>query len=442
MNEYDFEYLIQEDRVHKSVYTDAHLFDLEMERIFGGTWVYVGHDSQVKNPGDFFCTRIGKNPVVLTRHIDGRVKVLYNRCGHRGAMVVRQETGNAKSFHCCYHDWQFATDGELLSVPLKTGYLPDFDLKDPNKGMKSVARVGSYRGFIFANLRADGPDLEEYLGYVKTSFDDLIDRAPEGDVEVSGGIARHSYRGNWKLYLENLCDGLHPNSVHRSSIEAARGQSDATADDGAGEIAVRQMRQNGAPYAFWQNQVGLWAYPNGHAYLGDFHDDEKLVAAMEDPYFQDYISQMYRSYGENRTKEILAVGRWNTNIYPNVSFMSQFRQLRVIQPISVDRTLVLGFCFRLKGAPEHMFKDTIRFANITNSVGSPVLTDDLETYSRIRLGLETVGEEWISTAREIGRDKPDGNGGWQAANGTSELHIRNGFSTWKRLMKENYDRAG
>jgi hypothetical protein len=66
----------------------------------------------------------------------------------------------------------------------------------------------------------------------------------------------------------------------------------------------------------------------------------------------------------------------------------------------------------------------------------------LETYSRIRLGLETGGEDWISTAREMGRDKPDGNGGWQAANGTSELHIRNGFSTWKRLMKENYDQAG
>ena len=434
MKKTDLDSLVQTDRIHKSVYTDQSIFDLEMERIFGQTWIYVGHESQVKNPGDFFCTRIGKQPVVLTRHKDNKIHVLFNRCGHRGAMVLREETGNASTFNCCYHDWQFDTDGSLLSVPLRNGYPADFRLDDPEKGMKSVARVDHYRGFIFANLAPDGPTLEEHLGYIATSFDDLIDRAPDGEVEVAGGTARHAYNGNWKLYLENLCDGLHPNSVHRSSIESARAQDDQVYSNGAGEIAVRQMRQNGAPYAFWENQVGLWAYPNGHAYLGDFHDDEKLIATLEDPYFKDYLKAMREVHGEKRTRDILSVGRWNTNVFPNVSFMSQFRQLRVIQPISVDRTIVLGFCFRLKGAPEQMFRDTINFANITNAVASPVLTDDLETYARIKLGLSSDGTEWIPMAREIGKDKPDGHGGWMAANGTSELHIRNAFRTWKNLM--------
>lgn len=157
-----------------------------MERIFGQTWIYVGHESQVKNPGDFFCTRIGKQPVVLTRHKDNKIHVLFNRCGHRGAMVLREETGNASTFNCCYHDWQFDTDGSLLSVPLRNGYPADFRLDDPEKGMKSVARVDHYRGFIFANLAPDGPALEEHLGYITTSFDDLIDRAPDGEVEVAG----------------------------------------------------------------------------------------------------------------------------------------------------------------------------------------------------------------------------------------------------------------
>ena len=114
--------------------------------------------------------------------------------------------------------------------------------------------------------------------------------------------------------------------------------------------------------------------------------------------------------------------------------MSQFRQLRVIRPLSVDKTEVLGFCFRLKGAPENMFRDTINFANITNSVASPVLTDDLEIYSRISSGLKAEGNEWIATARGIGRDRREKDGGWIAENGLSELHIRNMFDTWMSYM--------
>ena len=129
------------------------------------------------------------------------------------------------------------------------------------------------------------------------SFDDMVDRAPDGAIEVAGGVFKHAYDGNWKLYLENLCDAAHPICVHQSSIEAARAQSDNVASDGAGEIAVRQMRQNGAPYGFWESQVGIWAYPNGHSYLGDYHDDAKLVAAMEDAEFRDYIAALEAQAG-------------------------------------------------------------------------------------------------------------------------------------------------
>ena len=200
--------LVQKDRIHRRVYTDPAIFELEMERLFGRTWLYVGHDSQVRKPGDFFCTRLGRNPVVL---------------------------------------------------------------------VQPVPRVDSYRGFVFASLAAEGPSLSEFLGHMSTSFDDLVDRAPEGEIQVAGGIARHVYRGNWKLIFENVNDGLHPLSVHQSSIEAARVQDDTVWSDGTGEIGIRQMRQNGAPLEFWDKQVGLWAYPHGHSYLGDYHDDGKLA---------------------------------------------------------------------------------------------------------------------------------------------------------------------
>src|SRR5579871_5770829 len=82
--------LIEPGRVHKRVYTDPDLFELEMERIFSRAWLFVGHTSQVPNPGDFITTELGRQPVIMVRHRDGAVHVLLNRCTHRGAKVVNE----------------------------------------------------------------------------------------------------------------------------------------------------------------------------------------------------------------------------------------------------------------------------------------------------------------------------------------------------------------
>ena len=243
MNAYDIGALVESRRVHRRVYADPEIFELEMERLFGRAWLFSGHDSQVKEPGDFFTTFMGRQPVVVTRHTDGEIYAVHNRCGHRGTQVVAKTSGNADNFVCCYHGWTYRTDGSLLSVPLRQGYADKFDLDDPQRGMVRVPRVDSYRGFIFASLAEEGPGLEDFLGYMTTSFDDMVDRAPEGELEVAGGIIKHTYDGNWKLVLENWCDGLHPNFVHISSVDTARGQSEDAHTDGSGEIARRQMLQ-------------------------------------------------------------------------------------------------------------------------------------------------------------------------------------------------------
>ena len=409
----DLRDLVRPGRVHRRVYSDPELFELEMQRIFGQAWIYVGHESQVREPGDYLTTRIGRKPMVLVRHEDGRLHVLHNQCAHRGAMVVPGDSGRADRFVCCYHGWTYGTDGRLIHVPLQHGYPDDFDPLDSAMAMVAAARVDSYRGFVFASLAPSGPSLAEYLGHMTTSFDDMIDRAPEGEIDVAGGVFKHAYDGNWKLYLENLCDAAHPLFVHQSSIEASLAQSDKVHTDGSGEIAIRQMRQNGAPYEFWQGNVGIWTYPDGHSFLGDYHDDEKLSAHLRDPTFADYIAAMERHRGVEETRRILEVTRWNSNIYPNLSFMSQFRQLRVVHPVSVNHTEVYTYSFRLRGAPERMFEDTIAFANVTNGTGSLVLTDDLETYGRIGIGVSSGGAEWIQIGRGYATDRPDTHGGLQ-----------------------------
>lgn len=426
--------LVQPGRVHRTLYADPRIFELEMQRIFGTAWIYVGHESQIPGPGSYVATRIAQKALLLVRDLDGRIHLLHNQCAHRGAMVVATDSGEASEFRCCYHGWTYHTDGRLKSVPLQNGYPKHFDPADPRTAMVRVPRVASYRGFVFASLAADGPGLEDFLGYAATSLDDMVDRAPDGEIEVAGGVFKHAYDGNWKLYLENLCDAAHPIFVHQSSIEAAKAQPDTSPSDGAGEIAVRQMRQNGAPYSFWESQVGIWTYPNGHSFLGDYHDDAKLVAALNDPVFREYIGALEAKQGAQRTKEILQVRRWNTNVYPSLSFMSQFQQLRVVHPISLNRTVVYTYCFRLKGAPAKMFEQTIAFANIVNGTGSLVLTDDLETYGRIGTGLASGGAEWLEIGRGFATDVPDEHGGRKGKNSTSEVFIRNMFDAWLTYM--------
>src|SRR5438552_752014 len=73
---------VEPDRVHRRVYADAEIFELEMEHIFNKVWTYVGHESQVPKPGDYWTTIVGRQPMILVRHQDGSLQVLFNRCPH------------------------------------------------------------------------------------------------------------------------------------------------------------------------------------------------------------------------------------------------------------------------------------------------------------------------------------------------------------------------
>ena len=114
--------LVRETEVHRDVYIDEEVFQLEMEHVFANTWAYVGHDSQVPNPGDYYGTTIGTQPILMVRHTDGTVKVLHNRCPHKGTRITTESCGNTgKFFRCPYHAWSFKTDGSLLAIPLEEG---------------------------------------------------------------------------------------------------------------------------------------------------------------------------------------------------------------------------------------------------------------------------------------------------------------------------------
>lgn len=430
----DLTKLVQTDRVHRDIYSDPDLFELEMKQIFGRAWLILGHESQIPKSGDFFRTEMARQPVIVSRHIDGVVHVLLNRCQHRGSLVCHKQSGNTRQFACPYHGWAYATDGELRSIPIVQGYGPDAKEKMKTLGLSHVPRVDSYRGFIFASLSPDGPSLLDFLGYMKTSFDDFVDRAPDGEIEVVGGVFKHAYNGNWKLVLENHNDTVHPAHVHVSSSDAAFQIGEpASGQEGYADIAIRQMRQNAAPVAVWE-KLELKVMPYGHSIMGDYHSDSRLVSGLGNPVFKEYYEALEKRVGKERTAEILSVSRFNSLVYPNCSFMSQFRQLRIVHPVSVDRTVVYSYSFRLKGAPEKMVHDTIAFANVANGTASWVLTDDLEVYERVQNGMGAQLSDWVYLGRGHGGDVPDADGTHHGATGTSEIPIRNQCAAWLQYM--------
>jgi phenylpropionate dioxygenase-like ring-hydroxylating dioxygenase large terminal subunit len=423
--------LVQPDRVHRAVYADPAIFELEMERIFGRAWLVLGHESQVPNPGDYFTTRMGKEPVVVVRKDNNQIGVLINRCAHRGSMVCAEGRGNVERFVCPYHGWSYDRGGALKAVPFSQNYDP---AKLAQLRLAAAPRVEVYRGFIFASLASGGESLEAFLGPARKSFDDFVDRAPGGELEVAGGVFKHTYNGNWKLMLENHLDGAHPAWVHASSVAVARNAPEPgkPGEEHYYDIAVRQMRQNGAPDHVWE-ATGIWTTPRGHGFMGDYHDDDRLVVGMGNPVFDDYRQRLISQVGEKEADRILRVTLWNTIVYPNCSFMSQFRQLRIIHPLAVDRSVVYTYSFRMKNAPERMFRDTVAFANVVNGTASWVLTDDLEVYERIQHGLNAGAPEWVYIGRGQGHDISE-NDSLRGKTGTSEVFIRGQMRAWLDYM--------
>ena len=421
--------LVRDDRVHSRVYTDPAIFAWERERLFARVWLYLCHDSQIRAAGDFVRATLAGVPVLAVRQQDGSIKSLINRCAHRGAEVCQHESGRLLRFRCPYHGWTYAADGRLVGVPMRAGYGTDFD---PAKlSLQPVPRLDSYRGFVFASLAADGPGLRDYLGPMASAIDDMVDRAPDGEVEVAGGLHRHAFHGNWKLQMENLQDYAHPAFAHESSNAAARPHDRDRVELDEDDI----MAANRGADMAWMEKAGVVAYPGGHSYIGALPLEQPMPEAAE----RDYLRALTARHGEARAGEILAVQRHVAIVYPTLAFQSALQQIKVIVPVSVDYTEVYVYCFRLKGAPPEYHRAAVTFVNAANSPASLILTDDLAIYDRAQQAM-TRAPGWLRFGCGLGRDVPDNHGGMQGP-GYSELAMRNQFATWRRYLAGGIPRA-
>lgn len=422
--------MIRADRVDRRVYTDPEIFALEMDRIWGQAWIYVAHESQIPQPGDFFTTDLARQPVLLVRHDDATFHLFFNRCAHKGSKVIEKESGCAPMLRCGYHGWTYRTDGICHYI---TGGDKAYEAVGERKesacmNLKKVPRVASYRGFIFASLSETAPELASWLGATATSIDNMVDRSPQGRLEVAGGVLRYHHDSNWKFFVENLNDLMHAMIAHQSSAQTARQLGKKIF---AGSADMPMEIQILAPFAedkaFFE-KMGVHAFASGHSYSGGRTSIHASYSGLP-----EYDIAMENAYGRDRVQQILSLNRHNTIVYPGFTCKGAIQTIRVVKPVAVDETLIESWTFRLVGAPDEMLQRSILYCNLINSSANLVGPDDQEAYRRVQHGLRTQGERWVSHARYLGAEEPNEEGGFSAT-GSSDLVFRNQFKAWREYM--------
>jgi phenylpropionate dioxygenase-like ring-hydroxylating dioxygenase large terminal subunit len=412
--------LVRDDRVHRDVYTDAEVFQLEMERLWSRTWIYVGHASQIPNAGDFLTLDVAAQPVIVVRHSDNSVRVLLNRCAHKGTKVVYDTAGNAgKTFRCPYHAWTYRTDGSLLQIPLKEGYAVGVQ----HNGLSKID-TETYRGFIFARIAKDGIGFRDFFGDSLSSIDNLADRSPEGELEIAGGVLRYLHNCNWKMFVENLNDTMHPMIAHASSAGTAKRLWADKPADLPKPMAIEQIAPFASDYKFFDD-MGVRVYPHGHGFSGVNFSIHSSYSSVP-----EYEAAMKKAYGEERAKTILGTVRHNTVYYPSLTIKGAIQSIRVARPLAADKTLIESYTFRLKGAPDALLQRTVAYNRLINSPMSVVGHDDLHCYRSIQEGLAAQANDWVDLQRNF---SPNENGE-VTANGTSEISMRNQFRAWAEFM--------
>jgi phenylpropionate dioxygenase-like ring-hydroxylating dioxygenase large terminal subunit len=377
----EFDASLLEGSVPLRVFNDPEILDGELERIFTRAWVFIGHESEIPARGDYVQRRIGRDPFVLVRSDDGEVRVLFDACRHRGAMVCRAERGNAALFRCPYHGWTYKNTGEFAGAPFfRAAYGSELDKSE--WGLYAAPHTEILHGFVFASLDPDAPTLEEYLGDMKWYLDLLWGQCKDG-WEVIGDPQRFVVEADWKSGADNFCgDDYHTFYLHRSTIE----------------IGVMDGVKRG------DSTENLQGY---HVQAGNGHAISHFLVPPEvpGPRFWGYPPEVAERFtpdklGQERYELAKhSIGSVGT-VFPNFSFLAfplrhsrkegpvSTMVIRCFQPRGPAEMEIWAWVICPKGTPEEYRRKTYRTSMGTFSAGGTFEQDD--------------SEPWIAQARTAG----------------------------------------
>lgn len=391
-------------RVSSRIYREPALFEREMDAVFGRTWVFVAHESEIPNPGDYRTAHIGRQPVIVNRGADdGGINVMFNRCRHRGASVCQRDTGNANFFRCAYHGWTYGSSGDLVGVPFDDGYGDSFDRA--SLGLVHVPRVAVHRGFVFASLAADVPPLDEYLGHAGRYLDFIAGIGGSGP-EFTANAHKLVYRGNWKLQVENTIDPYHFSFTHKSWLDILKERT------GQSSPWVKNVRTNPE----WRG-IDLGG---GHA-VHEFGSIDR----------------------DATNAHALGIGElipFNLNVFPSLAFVGA--HLRLIVPRSVDETWVYLYPMFPRGADEETRSRILRDHEIFYGPAGFGSTDDVEVaFDRVTAGIEGSASpaDYTLMSRGLHREKVDDVTGLRYGTSSDEVPQRAYLRRWLELMEVHDD---
>ncbi|AEH09458.1 2-chlorobenzoate 1,2-dioxygenase [Candidatus Protofrankia datiscae] len=395
-------------RVHRSTMTSPEVFRAELDRVFSHSGLYVGHESEVSRPGDYVRRPIGGRPVFMVRGAkSGRINVFHNTCTHRGAVVCRQPTGNAKAFSCFYHAWTFDSEGRLMGIPDRDAYGGELDLAALS--LRPVARVESYRGFVFASFDPDIQDLVSYLAGAVEYLDLVID-STDGEMEIIKGVNEYCIEANWKLLAENSIDGYHAVSTHDTyfkyllalGTDLAGGVNGTSYDLGNGHAVLEYRAPWGRPIAKWEPLFG--------------EDSREEIARMR----ADLISR----HGEVRGSRMADANR-NLLIYPNLVVNDIMAiTVRTFMPLAPDRMDVTAWELAPRDELAQLRQRRLdSFLTFLGPAGFAT-PDDLEALESCQQGFTSGGVEWNDISRGMARTP--------AAN--DEAQMRAFWRRWSQQM--------
>ena len=381
-------------RVHRTSMTSPALFEQEQELIFKRCWIYVGHESEIAEPGDYRRRTMAGRPLLFVRGRDRGIRVFLNSCPHRGAQICRAEAGNADVLRCPYHAWTFDTQGELIGVPQADAYSASFDRA--TLGLKAPPRVSSHRGFHFVCFSSEVEDLPRYLGAAKDYLDLVADQAEQG-MRVVSGSNRYEIKANWKLLMENSLDAYHLLSTHRSYVDyiSAFGSDDskrtiATRPPGIaralgnGHTVAENVPVNGRPIAHWHPAFG---------------EEARLPMAR-------VRERLVQQHGEERAHRIANTSR-NLLIYPNLLILDFVAvAIRYVEPLAPDRMAVTAWHLVPKEESGAALARRLDSYLTFLGPGGFATPDDVEILESCQAGFSATELEWSDISRGMHNPHP------------------------------------
>lgn len=404
-------------KVARETFTSEAVLELEKERIFDRSWLYVGHSSELPAANHFVTRNVGGREIIFNRDRRGQFQAFFNTCPHRGAIVAREKCGTALGFKCFYHGWAFNNNGKYATRTPVGVYPADFG-QDGSVDLARVPRLECYRDFWFLNNDPAAVGLSEYLADSKEMFDLLADHSPNG-MEIVGGTQEYSINANWKLLVENSFDGYHAAETHETYFEYLL----TTIGDEA--IAALQKNEDVArALDFGNGHAAIegrapWGRPIGRAIPAWGEEGKAEIDSI--------VAELRGRVGPERAERIGNRDR-NIGIFPNLVINDIMAvTVRTFYPVRPDLMHVNSWALAPVGETREARKR--RLDNFLEFLGPGgfATPDDVEALQSAQRGYAAAKfAGWNDISRGMLKDVPSN---------TDEAQMRTFWRQWNKLME-------